>query len=220
MKYKLLLKTHLKTNLKYLCKTIKDDYISYKGSGKIWKAHLKKYGRDVSNILIYETDDLEKFTKVCLHQSYEMDIVNSAEFANLKPEDGLDGGDTFSNQTPEKQFEIRNKLSESSKKHAINRSKEWNENVSRGRLNMSQEAKDIRRKKIQDVYATGKYDCLFERYSTERAGSGNPAARKVSIDDVIYDSISEAMRALNVSRSSISSRLNSSAKRWSTWFRL
>jgi hypothetical protein len=220
MKYKLLLKTHVKTNLKYLCKTIKDDYISYKGSGKIWKAHLKKYGRDVLNIVIYQTDDLEEFTKVCLHQSYEMDIVNSAEFANLKPEHGLDGGDTFSNQSLEKQCEIRNKLSLSSKKHALNRPKEWNDHVKHGRLNMTQEAKDSRCKKIQDVYATGKHDHLFQRYSLERRGANNPAAIKISIDGIIYNSICEAMDALNITRSTISSRLNSSAERWSTWFKL
>jgi hypothetical protein len=220
MKYKLLLKTHLTTNLKYLCKTVKTDYISYKGSGKAWKAHLKKYGRNVSNILLYETNDLAEFTKVCLHQSYEMDIVNSSEFANLKPEDGLDGGDTFTNQPPEKQLEIRKKLSKSAKEHGVDRSKEWNENVSHGRLNMDQEAKETRCKKIQDVYATGKHDHIFKRYSVERRGGDNPTARKVSIDGITYSSISEAMSALNISRSSISSRLNSSASRWSAWLRL
>src|ERR1017187_7792815 len=93
--YRLLLKIHNKTGLKYLCKTEKDDYINYLGSGTDWKPHLKKYGRDVSTELLFETENFEEFRKVALAESIERDIVNSKEYANLKMEVG-DGGDYWS----------------------------------------------------------------------------------------------------------------------------
>lgn len=40
--YKLMIKTHNKTNLKYLCITKRDDWKGYTGSGGIWKTTNKK----------------------------------------------------------------------------------------------------------------------------------------------------------------------------------
>ena len=39
--YRLLLKTHNQTGLKYLCKTENEDYINYPGSGKYWMGKKK-----------------------------------------------------------------------------------------------------------------------------------------------------------------------------------
>lgn len=221
MKHKLLLKTHLKTGLKYLCKTIKEDYESYKGSGKYWKCHLKKHGRKVSSELIYESDDLEEFSKVCLFHSYELDIVDSKEFANLVVEDGMDGGDRFAEMSSNRYKEVTDKISDALQKYTMNgRPKEHNDAIKEGRINMSEESKEARKKKIQDVYATGKHDHLSERYSNERKGSANPCARKVLIDNVEYGSIVEAMKALGKTRSSVTSRLNSTSERWKDWIRL
>ena len=55
--YYLLLKTHNKTGLKYLCQTKKKDPIKYSGSGTRWLRHLKKHGFD------FETKILGKFSK-------------------------------------------------------------------------------------------------------------------------------------------------------------
>ena len=124
-----------------------------------------------------------------------------------------EGGETYDNW--------RKSLSVAQKKYNMNgRPEEHNKTISQARLNMTQEAKDARCKKIQDVYATGKHDHLFERYSKERQGSNNPAARRVSINSVEYDSISEAIEALNMTRASISNRLNSTSERWKDWVRL
>jgi len=89
--YRLLLKTHNKIGLKYLCFTEKDDYIKYLGSGKYWKRYLKQYGKDISTDLLYETEDLERFKDVAIVESIMRDIVKSEEYANLKIEEG-DGG--------------------------------------------------------------------------------------------------------------------------------
>jgi hypothetical protein len=97
--HKLMIKTHKITKLKYLCYTKSDGekYDSYKGSGKLWKSHLKKYGNDITTELIFESDNFEQFKKIAIEKSLEYDVVNSDSWANLKIEEG-DGGDTVSNK--------------------------------------------------------------------------------------------------------------------------
>jgi len=99
MTNKLMIKTHNKTGLNYLCYTKSDGpaYEKYKGSGTLWRRHLKKYGDDITTKLIYETGDYNEFKKVAIEKSYELNIVESNEWANLKIEEG-DGGDTVSNR--------------------------------------------------------------------------------------------------------------------------
>ena len=83
----LYLKTHNKTGLKYLGKTIQDPYV-YKGSGVVWRAHIKKHGYDVTTEILFETDDIEEFEQVALEYSEQYNIVESSDFANLVPEQG------------------------------------------------------------------------------------------------------------------------------------
>jgi hypothetical protein len=54
----LMIKTHQITGLKYLCKRVTTSdvkAISYKGSGKYWKNHLKVHGKNIN------TEILEKY---------------------------------------------------------------------------------------------------------------------------------------------------------------
>jgi len=97
----LYLKTHNKTGLKYLGKTVQNPY-EYCGSGLVWIRHLKKHGNDVTTEILFETTDIEEFKKVSLEYSEKWEIVESKEFANLMVEQGA-GGDTFSGKkhTPE-----------------------------------------------------------------------------------------------------------------------
>lgn len=99
MNHKLMIKTHNITGLKYLCytKTDGDTYANYKGSGVLWKKHLKKHGDDITTELIYESENYDDFKKVALQKSDEFNVVESNEWANLRPESG-DGGDTVSNR--------------------------------------------------------------------------------------------------------------------------
>ena len=86
----LYVKTHNITKLKYLGKT-KSDPFKYNGSGKYWNFHIAKHGLDIHTeiIGIFETNqELRIFSE---KYSLENDIVNSKEWANLKPELG-DGG--------------------------------------------------------------------------------------------------------------------------------
>ena len=63
--YNLYLKTHNKTNLKYLGYTKREDYDVYKGSGIYWKRHIKKYGYDVETELLGSFDDLAHIFLFC-----------------------------------------------------------------------------------------------------------------------------------------------------------
>lgn len=49
----LYIKTHNKTGLKYLGQTKNDPY-DYYGSGKYWKLHLQKHGKDISTQVLKE----------------------------------------------------------------------------------------------------------------------------------------------------------------------
>ena len=89
----LYLKQHNKTGLKYFGKTIKDPE-TYNGSGIYWTNHLAQHGNDVSTIWKQLFTDKEELTKFALDYSVKNNIVESNEYANLKPEDGLMGGDT------------------------------------------------------------------------------------------------------------------------------
>ena len=87
----LYIKTHQTTGLKYFGKTVQDDPYDYKGSGTYWKSHLKKHGNNVDTELLGFFNE-EEVESVALKFSRDNDIVNSKEWANLKEENGLDGG--------------------------------------------------------------------------------------------------------------------------------
>jgi hypothetical protein len=89
----LYLKQHNKTGLKYFGKTVRDPK-NYYGSGIHWKAHLKKHGYDVTTVWKKLFTNKEDITKFALEYSQKNNIVESQEYANLKPEDGVMGGDT------------------------------------------------------------------------------------------------------------------------------
>lgn len=91
---RLIIKRHTVTGLLYFCKTTKQNIKSYHGSGKYWKEHLTKHGKTlVETIWVSDwfnnRDDLVDFA---LSFSELFNIVESGEWANLKPENGIDGG--------------------------------------------------------------------------------------------------------------------------------
>ena len=220
MKYKLLIKTHNKTGLKYLCKTVKEDHSGYKGSGKYWVLHMKKHGRDVTSQLLFETDNIDEFSKYALNKSIELDVVNSNDWANLKHENGLDGGDVYSSMDEDKLKNAKLKMSIAGKFNAENRTEEFNKKVSSGRLNMTDDGKQKRKEKIQDVYATGKHDELFKRYSVERKGFKNPNAKQISIEGKLFGSLKDACDHYGITRANLNRRLISTRSEWKNWKRL
>jgi hypothetical protein len=106
----LYVKTHNKTGLKYFGKTTRDPFI-YLGSGLHWKRHLKVHGCDVSTVIIGYFTDKKELIETALQFSYKNNIAESSEWANIIPENGIDGG-SFSEYITD---EIRKKMSENRK---------------------------------------------------------------------------------------------------------
>lgn len=79
---------------KYFCKSILEDIESYPGSGVRWKKRIKKYGKE--NIKTLWVSDWyytpQEIQEAALQFSKENQIVKSELWANIKPENGLDGG--------------------------------------------------------------------------------------------------------------------------------
>lgn len=88
----LCIKQHNQTGLKYFCKTTRPDPHRYNGSGKYWKLHLKAHGNDVTTTWCQLFTDRQLLVEYALNFSFTNNISDSSEWANLKPENGLDGG--------------------------------------------------------------------------------------------------------------------------------
>jgi hypothetical protein len=255
--YRLMIKAHNKTKLKYLCMTCRDDWEKYTGSGVRWKKHLKRNGVDITTEVLYESEDYDDFVNICILTSAELNVALSAEFANIVPESGYgkDGIDTtrginnlviwsdyatqemknarvaarlpgqiqnhwtksqnaedIKNTIGKKSSEWWNNftLEERRKRTAVLRLghkifleeggvkyETWKTKISaaqkarfanipfevlseknrKSRLNISPESAARRKAKIQAVYKSGKHDHLYARFSKEREGTGNPAAK-------------------------------------------
>ena len=91
MKIYLYVKQHKTTGLKYFGKTTKKDPYAYLGSGTRWRNHLKKHGYDIETLHVWSFEDVQECEKFALNFSSENKIVESKEWANLRPENGRDG---------------------------------------------------------------------------------------------------------------------------------
>lgn len=136
-KYYLYIKTS-PLGLRYLGKTTKEP-ITYLGSGKIWKRHIKKHNftiNDIETEIVFETNNVDELIKKGIELSNLYNVVESKEWANLREESG-DGGDTS------KFIDFTNPVF-----HNSERSKhlnEWLKNVS------EDERKQILRERISKV---------------------------------------------------------------------
>jgi len=79
--------------LKYFGKSTLEDIEKYQGSGVYWQKHLKKHNAKSMHVWnsewFYDTSIID----YGLYLSKQLNIVESKEWANLKEEIGLDGGD-------------------------------------------------------------------------------------------------------------------------------
>lgn len=109
----LYVKTHNKTGLKYLGKTISSNPHKYKGSGTYWLSHIRKHGNDVSTEIIKECLTIDEIFTWGIYYSNLWNIVESNTWANLKPESG-DGGSVSGRRQPQT-LETKLKISASMK---------------------------------------------------------------------------------------------------------
>lgn len=102
----LIIKQHKITGLKYFCKTVNKDPLKYKGSGTIWRRHLKVHGNDIITVWCQLFTDKEELQKYAIQFSIDNDIVNAKDalgnkiWANLIVENGVDGGGNAGMQMP------------------------------------------------------------------------------------------------------------------------
>jgi hypothetical protein len=85
-------KTHKVTGLKYLGTTNSKNPYRYKGSGTYWRHHCDKHGYDIDTEILFETDSKEELKSKGIYYSELWNVVDSKEWANLKPEEGNGGG--------------------------------------------------------------------------------------------------------------------------------
>ena len=117
----LYVKQHSITGLKYFGKTEKSNPFKYLGSGKRWCRHINKHGKDhVKTIELWGFDSQELCTEFAIKFSNDNNIVESDEWANIIPENGLDGAPKGNIRT----IETREKLSES-----LKGKKAWNKGL-------------------------------------------------------------------------------------------
>ena len=91
----LYIKQHSITKKKYFGKTTQDP-LKYNGSGVYWTDHIKKHGRKhvITTRLFGPFTDSIVISEFALAFSRDNNIVESKDWANLEPENGLDGGVT------------------------------------------------------------------------------------------------------------------------------
>ena len=102
----LYIKEHSITGLKYFGKTCRNPY-KYNGSGQHWMPHIKKHGRKhvVTNQVFGPFTDAAIISKFALAFSAEHNIAASKDWANMEPENGLNGaqfGRIFSDESKQK----------------------------------------------------------------------------------------------------------------------
>ena len=189
----LLVFTHNVTGLKYFCKTTKLNSLNtYNGSGVYWKKHLNKHGKDISRGVVGIYYDKARCVKAALEFSKEHNIDTSKEWANLIPENGLDGAPTGENHPaygkPSKCIGQKRPQTSEKVKGSLN-----------GMWGKVSPLRGIPKPK-------GKDSPLFGRKRPE--GGGKPSKPVIREDGKMYTSISEAATEMNGARSSIAAACN------------
>lgn len=126
--YYLYKKTHTTTNLKYLGFTRKNPY-KYKGSGIKWLNHINKHGYHVETEILYETSDRNKIQQLGEYYSQLWNVVQSPEWANLKPETGEGGGVPGMNKGKSRTQEHKNAMKAGWERIKENGYQPWNKGI-------------------------------------------------------------------------------------------
>lgn len=185
-----MIKQHPITGLKYLCKSTSKEPLKYNGSGKYWKRHLNKHGKEgiITCWISKEYTLKEEIQKDALYMSIELDIVNSKEWANLILENGLDGGYTSKEWGGKSGF--RNKSKEEiiniCKKGIITRNNASEEIKEERRLNKSNSLKEMWLNKSEterNQHSINISLALKERTEEEKEISNNKRLLTISLKE-------------------------------------
>lgn len=186
----LLVMRHRVTNLRYFCKTTNLNLMhQYKGSGLYWKRHMKKHGRNVEAGLLGVYFDKERCLAAAKQFCEAHQIGSSPEWANLIPENGLDGAPMgeahpmFGKPSP-----------------CIGQKRPW---VGKKGSDNPMWGKPSSMRGVPKP--KGKDSPLYGRKRPEGGGKKPHAVIRIDADgtETRYDSVADAARALEVSRSCI-----------------
>lgn len=148
----LMIKQHNQTGLKYFCKTVRKDPYTYYGSGLYWTRHLAAHGNDVTTTWAKLFNDKQELVEYALTFSKEHNIVESKEWANLIPENGIQGWVTGRNVT----LETRDKIGRAHKgKKISDAQKKFLSDLYKGK-ERSKETNQKLSDTLKEDYATGK----------------------------------------------------------------
>lgn len=162
--FKLMVKTHNVTGLKYLCITRRKEWQEYPGSGVYWTAHLNKHGYNFSTELLFESVDYNVFVEKCKYYSDLWDVAKNKEFANRVPEYGYSCGDGRgntnwdlwrANRTAEQRKEQSRKAAETNKKRWAKeghpfQTKFWNKLSAEELENLNRRKSETMKKRLEN----------------------------------------------------------------------
>lgn len=204
----LYVKTHNQTGLKYLGKTKKDPF-KYRGSGKDWIAHIKKYGYNVTTIVIKECITNTELSYWGRHYSKLWNVVSSNEWANRIPETGggCRTGHNIGVNNPMygriredlKSDDSPNKLPYRRAQNSTSSTNLWKKENHRQRMSK------IRKQKWKDPAYLQK---MQARKKT---------VKQVCIEGNTFHSLREAAVYLNLDPSTVSKRCSSTHQKFSNW---
>jgi hypothetical protein len=177
----LYIKQHSITKKKYYGKTTNLDPYTYNGSGPYWVRHIKKHGKEhivtlwVSD-LYYDTSIVE----VALQFSADNDIVNSKEWANLKPENGLDGCPPGTKRSEEAKINMRKPRSEEAKAN-MRKSEETKAKMRKPRGPLSEEAKANMKGKKRGQYKKSSKPRKLHKPRSDKGKPRKPCSEETKV---------------------------------------
>lgn len=134
------------TGTLYFGKTAQKDPVTYRGSGKHWRLIYKKYGREnIKTIWYCLFTDIDLLCDFAVKFSTQQDIVKSPNWANLKEENGLDGGGDWDETKRKAMAERKRFVSEETRKKMSISAKNKPKITEEARKNMSLACRGIPR---------------------------------------------------------------------------
>ena len=198
--YHLYVKTHKKTGLKYLGQTKRDPF-QYSGSGHRWTKHINIHGEEIDTQILQKCYTKSALKEWGLYYSKLWSVVESKQWANLRPEEGT-GGATFGMK----------------EKHHTNEAKKRISNSNLGKIR-TPETKTLM--STNHVGHTGKKHSITTKNKISATHAGKPKTKnhkeKLSFNSKLkkpihtpagsFDSLTDAAKKLELCRDTIRNRI-------------
>lgn len=197
--------------VKYFGKTTKLNVHSYPGSGVIWKKRIKKYGKkNIKTLWVsdwyYDPVSLSEFA---LRFSEDNQIVESKEWANYIPENGLDGNTSNAAKALWSDPTTRDKLMETRKSERNGRydptihsfTHDTGKIFEGTMLDFKRNNPHISNGKVSQL-VSGKRKSVYgwRLSSTDKSDVGQSSVRKKLTDNSVYTFIHESGKVVEYTR--------------------